>query len=127
MLATVVFTNEVDHWLAKTLRPGFRHVFCAVDHPEHPQAVVYNLTDRGLLSVASSVYGKALALHYRNAGLIALSVPATPWNRPRGPFTINSCVGLTKQVIGIESFALTPYQLYRHLMKEHPSCASSFD
>lgn len=119
MRSVVVFTCAREHWLAKALRPGYQHVFCSVpcEHDEKA-SIIIDLTARGI--EVWPVQGDAddLCLHYRKRGDRALTVDYRPGNRHLLPSTTNSCVGMTKQLLGIRSAALTPYQLFRHLAKE---------
>lgn len=119
MKSVVVFSCATEHWLAKALRPGFQHVFCSIPatHDEK-SSVIIDLTARGV--EVWPVQGDAddLRKHYCESGLIAMTVDYRPGNRHLLPSTMNSCVGMTKQLLGIRSPALTPYQLFKHLAKE---------
>jgi hypothetical protein len=45
-------------------------------------------------------------------------VEAKPTQRTKSIITLNSCVSLTKNILGIKSWALTPAQLHAHLSKK---------
>jgi hypothetical protein len=53
-----------------------------------------------------------LVAYYEDLGCTVVPVVG---GRCRPPFIISSCVGMTKAVLGIHSWALTPWQLYRYL------------
>ena len=119
--ALVVFTDdEVLHWLASRLRPGYRHVFCIVPSPhEDGTSIIVDLTTHGIDVRPVAGTTRELAAFYRTQGLEAWIVPYTPAKRQLLPFFLNSCVGLTKQTVGLRSWAITPWALRRHLAKEH--------
>lgn len=126
MEAVVIFTDDNAHWLSGLLRPGCRHVFCTVPSPnEDATSVIVNATTQGIEVWPVAGTSRELADHYRKNGLEAWLVPYTPEKRRLIPTTMNNCVGLTKLTVGIRSWALTPWQLRRHLAKEHASWPST--
>jgi len=123
MKAAIVFTDETEHWLAKRLRPGFRHVFCVVPSPhDDGTSIVVNSTKHGIEVLPVSGTTCSAATHYRSLGLVAFTVEYTPEKRPLLPLALNNCVGLTKQTVGIASWSATPHQLWQHLKEQ--ACVS---
>ena len=58
-----------------------------------------------------------LAGRYRAEGFTALEIETRAFP-PRTPLVVSNCVGMAKIVLGIRApFALTPYRLYRHLVR----------
>lgn len=109
--ALVVFTGEGTHPLSPLLKPGFRHVFCAVRDRDH-WCVVDGAEGLPVLYVG---HGDDLAVWYREQGYTVLEVPRR--ERTRAPFVVASCVGMVKAIVGIRSLAQTPWGLYRHLRR----------
>lgn len=126
MEAVVVFTHEIEHWLGGLLRPGYRHVFCSIPSlHDDGTSIIVDLTVRGVIIAPAAGTSAQIAHHYRKQGLEAWLVPYTPAKRQLLPAAANSCVGLTKQLVGIRSWALTPWQLRQHLAKEHHTWSST--
>lgn len=120
MRALVVFSGDSDHPLAWLLRPGFRHVFCAVQ-----SAGLWIEIDgrRGVPTVKyMSTDDFDLAGHYRGQGFTVVETGQA--DRPgRAPLSVRSCVGLVKTVLCIRSAALTPWGLYRFLDQRISPCS----
>lgn len=109
--ALAVFHGRGTHPLSPFLKPGFRHVFCAVRHG-HYWAVIDAADGLPAVWVAGI---DDLAGWYRGQGYTVVEV--TGRRGVRVPLCIASCVGLTKAVVGIRSWALTPWQLHQHLTR----------
>ena len=112
--AIVIFEHNNMHPLGFLLRRGFRHVWLAtVD-----ASGIYWVTHDGRLTGhTTTVLADAqfdLAAHYRAQGCTVV-VTKRRQQRILGPVLFNSCVGLTKHILGLRSFAMTPWQLYRTL------------
>jgi hypothetical protein len=117
MEALVVFSNENEHWMGSTLSPAFRHVYCVL--PTAPQcSTEINLTLDGILTKTFAGDPADLQDEYdelANTTHTAL-VDYDPTQRHLMPYMVNNCVGLTKQLLGLNSWAVTPQQLHRHLI-----------
>jgi hypothetical protein len=118
--ALVVFHNGISedgrqHWAVWLLRPGFKHVFCAV------QSGDYWITIDALQGVpAVEVVAPAdydLAAFYR--GQPGFTVVETEQREKPllSPFAVTNCVGLVKATLCVRSLAVTPRQLFKHLEK----------
>ena len=124
MKAAIVFTDETEHWFARRLAPGFRHVFCVVPSPHvDGTSIIVNATANGIEVLPVAGVPDTVARHYRSLGLVAFTVEYTPEKRPLLPLTLNNCVGLTKQTVGISSLAFTPRQLWQTLKEQ--ACVST--
>jgi len=114
MKALVVFHDHGEGWLCRLLKPGFRHVYCAIN-----DGCYWIVTDgqAGLPEVkVAAAADYDLAAFYREQGFTVVETRqgARP---PLGPFSIANCVGMVKAVLAIRSTAVTPYGLYRHLTR----------
>lgn len=115
MKALVVFTNSERSPLRWALKDGFHHCFCVVS--------VSGLwleinSQRGMVTLryltnADDVFD--LGAFYREQGMNV--VETTQKTDPvRSPLIARNCVGMVKAVLGVRSWAVTPYQLYKHLL-----------
>ena len=115
MRCWVIFTNDVDHWLARLLKPGFRHCFV-------------------LAHMDTGWFYLDLATNYLDIQIVPVPAdfPYADWLEEQGltlaeserrykgriEIGIYTCVSMAKQFIGISNpLILTPHQLYRHLTK----------
>ena len=113
--ALVVFHGHGDHWLSRLLRPGFRHVFCAIDDGRYWIAIDGKMGVPEIKVVAGADYD--LESFYLDQGFTVL---ATTMGRypPPGPIAIANCVGMVKAVLALSApLAVTPYGLYRRLTR----------
>ncbi len=115
MKAIVVFHSQVEraHPLARFMKPGFWHCFVVVCSDD-----LWILID-GHMGVPVVKYvakddGFDLAAFYRSQGCVVVEMEQRE-ACPVLPLTWRSCVGLVKAVLGVRSWAVTPYQLYRYL------------
>lgn len=127
MEAAVIFCEENDHPLSGALRRGYKHVFCAVPSPhDDATSIIVDFTllsGISILPVDGTVAG--VAAHYDEEGLEAFLVPYRPERRSKWPVLLNNCVGLTKNIVGIRSWALTPWQLRCRILKDQMECLNS--
>ena len=117
MEALVVFSNENEHWMGGSLSPAFRHVYCVL--PTAPQcSTEINLTLAGILTKTFAGDPRDLQAEYDALPCTTSSVliEYDPTQRHLMPYMVNNCVGLTKQLLGLNSWAVTPQQLHRHLI-----------
>lgn len=110
--AIVFFDNDWNSPLARFLKPGFRHCFCAVksggfwimlqgcDGRPHPYILCSANIDPTELFADK------------------ISVCVTIGPALRSPVLWHSCISMVKAVCGIRSFAVTPYGLFKHLMRQ---------
>ena len=118
MQALVIFKDENYHWAGDWLRPGYRHVLCVVPaYDGEDGCVAFDVTIKGLQTVPLPGRPTDYIQDYENRGAEVLVVDYTPEKRPLFPMLLNNCVGLTKHMIGIRSWAVTPWQLHRHLTR----------
>lgn len=123
MPACVVFQSTNRHWLAWLLRRDCRHVWCALQDRRTGSWLGINVTLEGVRVDALAPADFDLAGYYREMGLEVIEVQARPWERQLSPFVLNTCVGMTKQVLGVRSWAVTPHQLRKYLYREQKRCA----
>ena len=120
MKALVVFHDglgERRHWLAWALKPGFRHVFCVILDRNYWIRLDGCMGRPEIEVVCGSDY--PLARFYRDEGYTVIETEQG--QKPvYAPLVHNNCVGLVKTGLCLKTFAVTPWQLYRHLeRKEH--------
>ena len=101
------------HWLFRFLKPGFRHVFCAVKSQG-----VWPVFDPGIGTPELKSYAPMefdLKNYWEDEGCTVVEI--VPGNdMPRSPAIQSNCVGLVKAIARIRNpWAVTPYQLYRSL------------
>ena len=105
----VVFCDDSKHWWSPILHPTIRH--CYVIKPENGKWIVHSKTTKGV-----EMYTTDDVTDVVENDIIVKAVIREP---RRGLFMLNTCVGHTKQVLGItKPFIWTPYQLYRYLKHE---------
>ena len=117
MEALVVFSNENEHWMGGTLSPAFRHVYCVLP-TAHQCSTEINLTIDGILTKTFAGDPADLQDEYEALPCTTHTalVEYDPTQRHLMPYMVNNCVGLTKQLLGLNSWAVTPQQLHRHLI-----------
>lgn len=103
-------------WWANMLRPGFRHVWAACWYEDQQRWVYFNpaLTgiEIGIFTEEEFPAKLGILLHHSTAVLRVASrygrgaTPAVPW-----------CVGSVKSLLGVRCAALTPWRLYRALLR----------
>jgi hypothetical protein len=101
-------------WWCRVLRPGWRHCYAACWYASEERWVVFNPTRCGIVIrlYGRDEFGAPLAA-FLDESVAVLRVasryergtpPAMPW-----------CVGQVKALLGIRSWAMTPFGLYRDL------------
>lgn len=112
-MALVVFLGMelVDRpaWWARFLKPGFVHCFVLVE--SNGQWIKVEGQNGGVRIVLAGLID---ADHYRRQGAIVVEAMVM---ETAALLTERTCVGLCKAVLGIRSWALTPWQLYQHLTR----------
>ena len=123
MRALAVFHSDGAHFLAALLKKGFRHVHCCLDR-EGAWIMVDFMGGMPNAEVVAA-FDYPLAEFYRDEGYIVIETYQR--RRPSWfPLSVNNCVGLTKTMLCIRApLVVTPYGLYRHLVRrvtdEHSS------
>lgn len=122
--ALVVFEDRSDARLLAWLRPGFRHCFCLTGSDRR-----WTLCDplKSHLALASidglSASELAARLGHDGRAVLhgSLGRAATRASLGLGPLT---CVEIVKRLLGLQARSvLTPYQLYRRLLRPDPGWA----
>lgn len=112
MDAILVFGPENEHPFAWLLDKKYRHVWCIIADERAKSWVSYDW-HQGLPRVrAEAELDFDILAHYNEQGLNAIKVtyePKANW----GPLVLNNCVGHVKSVLGIQSWAVTPLQLFK--------------
>lgn len=114
MDALVIFTSENNHPLAWLLNSKRRHVFCAIRDDERGHWLSYNWCS-GIPMIrceASSDFDLKSFYEAHGYEVIETVVGDTP---PFGPLQWNNCVGHVKTLLAMNTFALVPNGLYKHM------------
>jgi len=116
MEALVVFTNENAHWLGRLLHPSFQHVYCVLPTADGCSTEI-NLGAKGIQTFTYAGTPFELMAYYLDLPNTSRAelVKYDPVERHLLTMSLNNCVGLTKQLLGIRSWSLTPYQLHRYI------------
>lgn len=113
MRALVVFHGQGKHWLARFLKPGFTHVGFLLAVGDYWVCIDPGIGTPDVQVPAAS--SSDLASYYRAKGWHCVEVE-TGEIEAVGPFTLNTCVGVTKKFLGIRNpFIWTPFQLYKYI------------
>jgi hypothetical protein len=117
--AVVVFCgNELVHdpsWYVRLLKTGFVHCFMLI---KSGNKWIKIEGANGMVSITYLGQIRDVAEHYRSQGAICVETRTTlTYRANRYPFVPRTCVGLIKSVLGIRSMALTPFQLYKHIVR----------
>lgn len=119
--ALVVFSGRGGLWWLRFLKPGFRHCFAVLHDGRNwllydPMSHVTQLHTLSCGSPARLCQG-LLARGYLVVPVRPRTVALRP--APCAPFT---CVEAVKRVLGLHARGVvTPWQLFRHLVKEEKS------
>lgn len=115
--AYAIFEHDNSHWAAGLLQPGYRHVWCVFPDQDRYIGVNVGIDGLEIFNVVERPFD--IEAHYRDEGADVVPVAFQPYGfKLRLPILMNSCVGVTKQVLGIKSWALTPHALHRYLIRE---------
>ncbi len=109
-----VFHGDGHGFLARFLKPGFRHCFVAV---LNKNCWVVIDGRNGVPDI--DVFAQAdydLATFFRGQGFTVIET-VQRGQAPRSPFAVANCVGLVKAILCVRSAAITPHGLYKHLRK----------
>lgn len=114
--ALVVFLGRdlVDgaRWWSRLLKPGFVHCFFLLQ--ERNWIKIEGRRGSVKLTQLGQEPIDVIASHYREQGATVIET-AVSTEAVRLPFVARNCVGLVKAMLGVRSFSLTPWQLYKHL------------
>ena len=118
MDALVLFSCWNDHPMAWLLTKKRRHVWCAVRDTERGHWISYDWSKGIPILRYEAEAGFDLKSHYEAQGLEVLetTVGVTP---PHGPLQWNNCVGHVKTILAIDTCALVPNGLYKHLTRSN--------
>jgi hypothetical protein len=107
----IVFTDDQKHWWSGFLKKGIRH--CYVVIPSDNKLITYAKTHKGFDLFTTDAEKGIIGTSY-------ILYSYKPKKCRRGLFMLNTCVGHTKQILGINNpFILTPYQLYKYVRKNN--------
>jgi hypothetical protein len=122
MRALVVFHSEnSEHPLSWMLKEEFKHCLIALDNGEHWIEVDGRTGIPTVRGMAPSDYD--LAEYYRGLGWTVVETQQAPLKTMtqymlKRPCVFASCVGMVQLILGISGLAMTPYSLYKQLLRK---------
>ena len=121
MKTVVSFREYGNHPLKWMLKEGFKHVVIAIQTGEYWTEIDYSVGVPIVTVLAHKDYD--IATYYEDLGYITVERDQEinkqfNFNLFRGNIFVANCVGLTKALLGLNSWAITPYQLYKRLLKQ---------
>ena len=126
--AIVVFLSKdmVDDpaWYARWLKPGFVHCFVLVKSESNQWIKLEGVNGRlhvTQLALDEDAHGHYMRYVNRDATIVKIDVRSDmtlPRRRLPHLFVSGTCVGLIKSVLGIRSWAITPWQFYKYLTRK---------
>lgn len=99
-------------WWARWLKNGFVHCFVLVESNGWIK-IEYQY---GAVKVTQLGEFADIVAHYRDQGAIVVSTMVST-DPIRSPVLVRTCVGLVKEILGVKSFSLTPWQLFNCLTR----------
>ena len=120
MKTWIIFTNKTDIGWLKILRPGFRHCYALLH--DGNQWITYDpiaaYTD---IQTYPNIKGTDdLPRWYQSQGNYVVPVKVKREENKPAPIALYNCVEAIKRLIGLHhTTIITPYQLYKFLMKEN--------
>jgi hypothetical protein len=115
-LAWVVFSGQADMAWLRILKPGFRHCYVLLNDGHHWLSIdpLSSHTDVRVHHLPAA-FDLPLWLQDRGYKIVGTRIERRRKEAPWGLFT---CVEAVKRVLGLHKrFIITPWQLYRHLVK----------
>lgn len=118
--ALVIFGGGSCYPLSRLLKPGFGHCFVCILTDGH--WIEFDKV-RGKFTVRIMVNDTYdMKYHYEQCGYKVIEFkPQKPkvwkFNPFYGNIMVANCVGMAKAILSIDSFALTPYQLFKTLKR----------
>jgi len=119
MSALVIFGRDNAHWAAGILASDCRHVLCAILDEDANMWITHNLDADGLNVSIEADGSFDLKNYYEIHGFDVYAVDYRPEDISYAPFLMNSCVGYTKALLGLRSWAVTPQQLRTYVRRIH--------
>ena len=121
MRTVVSFRGYGNHPLKWMLKEGFKHVVIAVQTGDYWVEIDYSVGVPLVHVMAHKDYD--ISQYYQNQGYVTVEREQEinkqfKFNLFRGNIFVANCVGLTKALLGLNSLAITPYQLYKRLLKQ---------
>jgi len=102
--------DDGPHWWSWMLHPKIKHCYAVMPH--RGEWYAFSRSTNGIeLMLVENIYDVV------DNDILVKSKVRKP---TRGLFMLNTCVGYTKQILGINKpFIWTPYQLYRYLERQN--------
>ncbi len=112
--ALIVFFDPEGARFQWLLKPGFRHVFACINDGSY--WTLFDARDARPVVQTVQTADYDLKDYFEEQGYVVVEIEQGP--PLKTPFIAGNCVGLVKALLCIHApFAVTPFQLYRHLRK----------
>ena len=123
MDALVIFSSENNHPMSWLLHKERRHAWCAVRDTERGHWLSYDWAQGIPRMRCEAPSDFDLKSFYQEQGfeVVETMVGTTP---PHGPLQWNNCVGHIKTILALNTYALVPNGLYKHLTRRSSSLFS---
>ena len=121
MKTVISFRGYGNHPLKWMLKDGFKHTVITIQTGDYWVEIDYAVGVPIVQVMAHKDYD--IASYYQEQGYVTVEWEQEinkqfNFNLFRGNLFVANCVGLTKALLGLNSWAITPYQLYKRLMKQ---------
>lgn len=113
----VIFSDETDLWFLKPLRDGFRHCFILMQQ-DNRWVLIDPRSDKTEIEILPHPHHFNFPRFFMEQGKTVVKVPTIHTPRKIASILPVSCVEIIKRFVGLHQWwVVTPYQLYRSLLK----------
>ncbi len=105
-----------SYWWSKFFKPGFKHICCASWYADRRHWIYFDPARPGtsIRLMTEDEWSGPFGVLLQSSKVVRFK---GRYDRKFSPATWY-CVGAVKSLLGIHSLALTPYQLYRDLLRQ---------
>lgn len=112
----VVFSPFTTLWFLKFLHKGFKHCFLVLE--DNGYFFIVDPLASKIELMTFHILSNSFFAEFENCGMKVVKVSINKNISSSWKFGIFTCVEVVKRILGISSVKIiTPYQLYKHLLK----------